>query len=190
LIQSQLSLAPSLPPSSASQWQSSASWNDWNPDPSIDPNYNDFLANTESHDPQLLEAFSEQQTANLKQSFSIEFFSTEGVTAQNILAPKSVDLLSPQGSSSNPSQTATDELSTNGDPPRDRSNDAPAILAQKRHRNNIAARKYRQKRIDRITELDLALEKMTKDRNNLRVLLAKREAEVAVLKDIIQGKHS
>ena len=136
--------------------------------------------------------FIEPQNANLPPSFSAssnELSSTETFTTRNSFTPGALDL-SPQRSNSSPSQPTADELSTSRDHSKNVSTDAPAILAQKRHRNNIAARKYRQKHIDRISELELALETMTRDRNELRIQLAKREAEVEVLKDIVQRQNS
>jgi len=64
------------------------------------------------------------------------------------------------------------------------STNTEAPLLQKRQRNNIAARKYRQKRVDRISELEDALQAMTHERDKLRVELARREAEVDVLRSV------
>ena len=63
--------------------------------------------------------------------------------------------------------------------------DAEAIL--KRHRNTIAARKYRQKRLDRITELEGALAAMTNERDELKLKLARAEAEVSVVRGMMGG---
>ncbi|KAJ3549271.1 hypothetical protein NM208_g582 [Fusarium decemcellulare] len=58
----------------------------------------------------------------------------------------------------------------------------------KRQRNTIAARKYRQKRLDRISELERALEAMTGERDDLRLQLARREAEVDALREMLGKK--
>ncbi|KAI9037542.1 bZIP transcription factor [Aspergillus affinis] len=55
----------------------------------------------------------------------------------------------------------------------------------KRERNTIAARKYRQKKIERIEQLEKALEKMTKERDELKLRLASKEAEADLLKSIV-----
>ncbi|PSR80406.1 hypothetical protein BD289DRAFT_338302, partial [Coniella lustricola] len=60
----------------------------------------------------------------------------------------------------------------------------------KRQRNTIAARKYRQKRLDRIKELEDALEDMTQERDDLRLKLARQEAETAALKEMMQMKNN
>lgn len=58
----------------------------------------------------------------------------------------------------------------------------------KRQRNTIAARKYRQKRLDRIQELEDALKAVTGERDELRLKLARQEAETAALREMMQMK--
>lgn len=60
----------------------------------------------------------------------------------------------------------------------------------KRQRNNIAAKKYRQKKIDRIAELEQEVETITEEKNNLKLELAKREMEVQMLRDMLQQKRN
>ncbi|KAH6886395.1 hypothetical protein B0T10DRAFT_608060 [Thelonectria olida] len=64
------------------------------------------------------------------------------------------------------------------------------VLAKdlKRQRNTLAARKYRQKRLDRIAELEQALADMTGDRDDLRLKLARREAEADALREMLRSK--
>ncbi|KAF3163910.1 hypothetical protein EYR41_005684 [Orbilia oligospora] len=62
--------------------------------------------------------------------------------------------------------------------------DSPEVL-DKRFRNNLAAKKYRQKKVDRISELELALADMTRERDELRLLLARKEAEGQVLREVM-----
>lgn len=64
------------------------------------------------------------------------------------------------------------------------------ITANKRQRNNEAARKYRQKRIDRITELEAQLSDVKQERDDLRIRLARQEAEAAALRSMLQMKAS
>ncbi|KAE8377636.1 hypothetical protein BDV26DRAFT_263107 [Aspergillus bertholletiae] len=61
-----------------------------------------------------------------------------------------------------------------------------AMTAIKRQRNTIAARRYRQKGRNRIAELESALRDMEHERNELRLQLARREAEVAALKEMLR----
>ncbi|KAI2466126.1 hypothetical protein F4781DRAFT_434755 [Annulohypoxylon bovei var. microspora] len=60
------------------------------------------------------------------------------------------------------------------------------VTALKRQRNNVAARKYRQKRIDRITELEMELQGVKDERDDLRLRLARQEAEAAALRSMLQ----
>ncbi|KAH9896175.1 hypothetical protein F4778DRAFT_783456 [Xylariomycetidae sp. FL2044] len=60
------------------------------------------------------------------------------------------------------------------------------LTALKRQRNNVAARKYRQKRIDRITELESELKGVKQERDDLRLRLARQEAEAAALRSMLQ----
>ncbi|KAI0479374.1 hypothetical protein GGR56DRAFT_634672 [Xylariaceae sp. FL0804] len=69
-----------------------------------------------------------------------------------------------------------------------RSPPADEVTALKRQRNNEAARKYRQKRIDRISELEGELDGVKKERDDLRIRLARQEAETAALRTMLQMK--
>lgn len=59
-------------------------------------------------------------------------------------------------------------------------------IVLKRQRNTIAARKYRQKRLDRIQELEDALDSVTRERDDLKLRLARQEAETAALKEMMR----
>lgn len=100
---------------------------------------------------------------------------------------------------SNPSTTSQHTSPTTSTPPsteppkepasRKRARDASDgddDAAIKRHRNTLAARKYRQKRLDRIKELEDALEDVTRDRDDLRIRLARQEAETEALKTMMK----
>ena len=58
----------------------------------------------------------------------------------------------------------------------------------KRHRNNIAAKKYRQKKVDRIKELEDEVDHVKRERDELRIKLARQEAETAALREMLAGK--
>jgi hypothetical protein len=73
--------------------------------------------------------------------------------------------------------------------PRQQAKDDPTV-AIKRQRNTLAARKYRQKRIDRITELEDTVDKLKSEREELRIKLARQEAETAALKEMLRAKGS
>ncbi|KAL7939359.1 basic-leucine zipper transcription factor [Trichoderma chlorosporum] len=75
--------------------------------------------------------------------------------------------------------TDGDEIEAGGD---------EAQAAIKRQRNTMAARKYRQKRLDRIADLERALSDMTGERDELKLKLARREAEVEALREVLGKK--
>lgn len=66
--------------------------------------------------------------------------------------------------------------------------DEDADVVIKRQRNTMAARKYRQKRLDRISDLERALGDMTSERDQLKLQLARREAEVEALREMLSRK--
>ncbi|EJP62638.1 b-ZIP transcription factor IDI-4 [Beauveria bassiana ARSEF 2860] len=61
----------------------------------------------------------------------------------------------------------------------------PEVLL-KRQRNKVAAQKYRQKKLDRITELEVEVSGLKRERDELRIKLAKQEAETAALRDMLR----
>ncbi|KAJ2982810.1 hypothetical protein NQ176_g1128 [Zarea fungicola] len=58
-------------------------------------------------------------------------------------------------------------------------------LALKRLRNKVAAQKYRQKKLDRISELEMEVAEVKSERDELRIQLAKQEAETAALREML-----
>lgn len=62
--------------------------------------------------------------------------------------------------------------------------------ADKRHRNKIAAAKYRQKKVDRIEELEKSLDDVQSERDALKLELAKKSAEVELLRQLLAQKNS
>ncbi|GKT47602.1 uncharacterized protein ColSpa_07783 [Colletotrichum spaethianum] len=60
------------------------------------------------------------------------------------------------------------------------------INAIKRQRNTIAAQRYRQKGRNRIAELESALKAVEEERDQLKLQLARKEAEVDALREIMR----
>lgn len=87
-----------------------------------------------------------------------------------------------------PFSTVVPTDSTAQSNPRKRSPPVDPDTVLKRQRNNVAARKYRQKKIDRISELEDELKDVKDERDDLRVRLARQEAEVAALKSLFKMK--
>ncbi len=66
--------------------------------------------------------------------------------------------------------------------------DDPEIVSR-RHRNNLAAKRYRQKKVDRIQELEDEVKEVKQERDDLRIRLARQEAEIAGLREMLKMKH-
>ncbi|KAM3419171.1 hypothetical protein BST61_g5115 [Cercospora zeina] len=62
----------------------------------------------------------------------------------------------------------------------------PSYKVQKRKRNTEAARRYRQRKEDKVAELEEALKAMTEERNELSLKLARAEAETNVLRSVLK----
>ncbi|KIH86889.1 hypothetical protein SPBR_08446 [Sporothrix brasiliensis 5110] len=58
-------------------------------------------------------------------------------------------------------------------------------LLLKRQRNSLAARKYRQKKLDRISELEVEVGQLQGERDALRIQLARQEAETTALRKML-----
>jgi len=52
----------------------------------------------------------------------------------------------------------------------------------------MAARRYRQRRLDRLADLERQLAEVTSERDDLRVKLARREAEVGALREVLSAR--
>ncbi|KAK1516688.1 BZIP transcription factor JlbA/IDI-4 [Colletotrichum paranaense] len=75
----------------------------------------------------------------------------------------------------------------NGSPTTDLDSiDEDNANAIRRQRNTVAARKYRQKGRDRITELESALKVVEEERDKLKLQLARKEAEVDALREMMK----
>lgn len=107
----------------------------------------------------------------------------------------------PASTASTPSTTTTftnPTTSTQGNPPSKSAKSSGAGVKRaapsdedddttlKRQRNTLAARKYRQKRLDRIKELEDALDEVTRERDDMRIRLARQEAETEALKTLMK----
>jgi hypothetical protein len=60
---------------------------------------------------------------------------------------------------------------------------------EKRRQNTLAARRYRQKRVDQMKQLEDALRKTELERDALKMRVARLEGETESLKQMIQGRR-
>jgi hypothetical protein len=67
--------------------------------------------------------------------------------------------------------------------------DADPEVIDRRHRNNLAAKRYRQKKIDRIQELEEEVSEVKQERDDLKIRLARQEAEVAALREMLNMRN-
>ncbi|KAF4812164.1 hypothetical protein CGCSCA5_v009371 [Colletotrichum siamense] len=94
-----------------------------------------------------------------------------------------------------PAPKVTDSTPTSGPASKRKANSADNhqgdtasnedTAATKRQRNTMAARKYRQKGRDRIAELEAALKNVEEERDQLRLKLVRKEAEVDALREML-----
>lgn len=56
----------------------------------------------------------------------------------------------------------------------------------KRQLNTLAARRYRQRRVDRMNELEAELEKVKRERDELKMRVSKLEGETEALRGLLK----
>ncbi|EME49800.1 hypothetical protein DOTSEDRAFT_20214 [Dothistroma septosporum NZE10] len=128
---------------------------------------------------ELIQNFDTSYTASgsgLSTSFGIKAYPSapSGSTSGSTVTPGSVSGVIPcRVGTSTPS-------SGGGDSP-----EGGSSKIRKRRRNTEAARRYRQRKLDRVSELEEALEDMAKERDELKLKLAKAEAEAGVLRGLV-----
>ena len=67
------------------------------------------------------------------------------------------------------------------------SSSASSSRVEKRRANTLAARRYRQNRLDKVAELESALKATQLERDALKVQVAKLQGENQVLRDLVGG---
>lgn len=117
------------------------------------------------------------------------FSKIHSVTSQPSTTPPSASSTPSSAGSLKETPAAAPATTTTRKRGRDTTNEDDEA-AIKRHRNTLAARKYRQKRLDRIKELEDALEAMTSERDELRIKLARQEAENEALKTMMKMQQA
>jgi len=103
-------------------------------------------------------------------------------TPTDDLSTNSPDLTADSFSSGSGHKARRENVSSKPD-----SSSASDSRVEKRKANTMAARRYRQKRLDRISELESALKATQLERDALKVQVAKLQGETHVLKDLVHG---
>jgi len=62
------------------------------------------------------------------------------------------------------------------------------MRVQKRQLNTLAARRYRQKRLDQVSSLEAELAEVKRERDEFRARVAKLEGGMAVLQGLLEGR--
>lgn len=88
-------------------------------------------------------------------------------------------------SASSKSKSSPKDISSTPD-----SNAASNSRIEKRKANTLAARRYRQKRLDKVAELEAALKETQLERDALKMQIAKLEGETRVLKDLVRSDRA
>jgi hypothetical protein len=73
--------------------------------------------------------------------------------------------------------------SSGGSSPKESSN-----RVYKRQLNTLAARRYRQRRVDRMNQLEEELEKVKRERDELKMRVSKLEGETEALRGLLKNK--
>lgn len=76
-------------------------------------------------------------------------------------------------------------------PNHSKNNSQPAESAsriEKRKQNTLAARRYRQKRVDQMASLESALKETRSERDDLKVRVARLEGEVETLRQLLRSQ--
>jgi BRCT domain type II-containing protein len=89
---------------------------------------------------------------------------------------------SPHSQSSTPKSTKSNTKSTPS------SSHTSSSKIQKRTLNTMAARRYRQKRVDQVVSLETSLKETQEERDELKLRVARLDAEVDVLRGLVGKK--
>ncbi|WEW58369.1 hypothetical protein PRK78_003837 [Emydomyces testavorans] len=154
------------------------------------PSTNDAISHTTNHVylPSSFGTTNKYQGAGFRRSLSSKR------DVQPATSNSSFDTASqnPASSSSSITQSPPDSAPTPANPRRRKhqsaSLDPVAAAEDKRRRNTLAARRFRQRQQDRITQLERALEDAARERDELKMKVAKSEGEVAALRQMLGKK--
>ena len=83
------------------------------------------------------------------------------------------------------SNTASPLHLSRADPPKETPN-----RVKKRELNTIAARRYRQRRVDRMNQLEEELEAIKRERDELKMRVSKLEGETEALRSMVKGQNN
>jgi len=101
-----------------------------------------------------------------------------------ITEPATSPMISAAPSSKSGSEAASSNHRDTSSNPDSRSSSQPRI--EKRKANTLAARRYRQNRLDKLTTLEAELKATQDERDALKVQVARLQGETEVLRDMVR----
>ncbi|TQV98382.1 hypothetical protein V2A60_007873 [Cordyceps javanica] len=113
---------------------------------------------------------------------------SSGTVLPEVLSSSGAPEYKPQGSPASTTSGSSRKRGRLPSPPDQDPAEEDSQTVIKRQRNTMAARKYRQKRLDRISDLERSLGDMTDQRDALKLQLARKEAEVDALREMLSRK--
>ncbi|KAL5606918.1 uncharacterized protein BROUX77_004111 [Berkeleyomyces rouxiae] len=128
-------------------------------------------------------SFAQPQVALAPNNISASVPSSSVSPASTDSPPTGPVSLERSSTSTSRTGSGTKRSRTSANPDEEDDEDTAATV--RRQKNTLAARKYRQKRLDRIKELEDALAEVTGERDDLRIRLARQEAETKALKALM-----
>ncbi|KAI9751938.1 MAG: hypothetical protein M4579_005821 [Chaenotheca gracillima] len=111
---------------------------------------------------------------------NIDAFASDGTMFDDNLVTNSPELAPDSTSGDSGSKSSVEDEASQPTP-----TSTSSARVEKRKANTLAARRYRQKRLDKLEELESALKKTQLERDALKVQVAQLQGESQVLKDIV-----
>lgn len=91
----------------------------------------------------------------------------------------------PNRNTHSPEQSPNTKLSTST---KNSPSTEPSSRIEKRKANTLAARRYRQKRVDQMSGLEIELKEVKAERDDMKVRCAKLEGEVEALRALLRSQ--
>ncbi|OJD10691.1 hypothetical protein ACJ73_09720, partial [Blastomyces percursus] len=160
------------------------------------PDFNHRPSNVERYFMSTPEAIRSQGTTRLQRCIAIPPPSQSQVLTHQIQPkpsspqpPTLITSTSPAPSSTNTQHSTPSSTQAPRSPAVTKAASADRV-ADKRQRNTLAARRFRQKQQDRVAELERALESVCKERDELKMQAARWEGEVVALRGMLRKNGS
>jgi hypothetical protein len=133
--------------------------------------------------PDYLSGVSGSQPMSAVTATSTVYASSSNVGGQDYLPNPSNVSESPESRGSPSEKSST----TKGSSANTKSSGDPSRI-EKRKQNTLAARRYRQKRVDQMSSLESTLKGVQSERDTLKVRVARLEGEVEVLRQLLRSQ--